>query len=66
MCKGSLEDMIEFAFGRILMTQNFGIFAKRTELSIHSDLSRLDIVTQKDEERTEKYRKAIELLENSV
>ena len=38
---------------------------KLADLKHNSDLSRLDRITQKDEERAKKYKQAIELLENS-
>ena len=38
---------------------------KLADLKHNSDMSRLDRITQKDEERAKKYRQAIELLENS-
>lgn len=36
---------------------------KRADLAHNSDLTRLDVVTEKDLERTEKYKKALEILE---
>ena len=38
---------------------------KLADLKHNSDMSRLDRITQTDEERTKKYKQAIELLENS-
>ena len=38
---------------------------KLADLKHNSDMSRLDRITQKDEERAKKYKQAIELLENS-
>ena len=38
---------------------------KLADLKHNSDMSRLDRITQIDEERAKKYKKAIELLENS-
>lgn len=37
---------------------------KITDLRHNSDLTRLDVVTEKDRERVEKYKKSIELLES--
>ena len=38
---------------------------KLADLKHNSDMSRLDLITQIDEERAKKYKQAIELLENS-
>lgn len=45
-------------------TNPIAVIVKREDLKHNSDLTRLDDVTAKDIQRTEKYKKALELLED--
>lgn len=48
---------------KIISTNPVARAVKLADLKHNSDLTRLDTITQKDIDRTEKYRKAIEILE---
>ena len=59
------DDVTYMEYVAKIKTNPIAKAVKLADLKHNSDLSRLDRITQKDEERAKKYKQAIELLENS-
>ena len=59
------DDVTYMEYVAKIKTNPIAKAVKLADLKHNSDLSRLDRITQTDEERAKKYKQAIELLENS-